>query len=38
MSAFWGYAGADWLALIIIGAAAAGCLACALLFVKRYSA
>jgi hypothetical protein len=38
MSEFWGYAGADWLAIIIIGGATAACLACALLFVRRYSA
>jgi hypothetical protein len=38
MSAFWGYAGADWLAIVIIGGATAACLVSALLFVKRYNA
>lgn len=36
MSAFWGYAGADWIAIVVIGGASAICLACALLFVKKY--
>lgn len=36
MSAFWGYPGADWLAVVIIGGATAACFVCALLFVKRY--
>lgn len=36
MSAFWGYAGADVLAIVVIGGASAICLACAIAFVKGY--
>lgn len=38
MSVFWGYPGADILAVIIIGAASAICLLCARLFVQKYGA
>jgi len=36
MSDFWGYAGADALAFIVIGGASAICLICARVFVNRY--
>jgi hypothetical protein len=36
MSEFWGYAGADWLAIVVIGGASLACLICARLFVKNY--
>lgn len=36
MSTFWGYAGADWLAILVIGGASLLCLVCARLFVKNY--
>lgn len=36
MSSFWGYQGADLLAIVIIGGATAICLACALAFVQGY--
>jgi hypothetical protein len=36
MSAFWGYAGADVLAIVVIGGASALCLFCAVVFVKGY--
>lgn len=36
MSDFWGYAGADVLAFIVIGGASAVCLLCARVFVNTY--
>lgn len=36
MSVFWGYAYADVLALIVIGALSAVCLLCAWIYVKNY--
>jgi len=36
MSSFWGYAGADVLAFIVIGGASAICLFCARWFVNTY--
>jgi len=36
MSDFWGYAGADALAFIVISSASAICLICARVFVNRY--
>ena len=36
MSAFWGYIGADLLAILIIGGASLICLICARRFVSRY--
>ena len=36
MSAFWGYAGADTLAIIVIGGVSLVCLVCARLFVNSY--
>jgi hypothetical protein len=36
MSEFWGYAGADVLAILVIGGASLICLICARLFVKNY--
>lgn len=36
MSEFWGYAGADVLAILVIGGASLICLLCARLFVKNY--
>lgn len=36
MSEFWGYAGADILAIVVIGGASLTCLVCARLFVKNY--
>jgi hypothetical protein len=34
MSEFWGYGGADILAILVIGGASLGCLVCAWLFVS----
>ena len=36
MSPFWGFPGADTLAILIIGGLSAACLVCAKLFVKGY--
>ncbi len=36
MTSFWGYAGADVLAIVVIGGASAMCLVSALMFVKGY--
>lgn len=36
MSEFWAYAGADILAIIVIGGLSLACLICARLFVERY--
>ncbi len=36
MSTFWGYANADLLAILVIGAASFICLICAHVFVKNY--
>lgn len=36
MTPFWGYPGAELLAIVIIGGATAICLACALIFVRGY--
>ena len=36
MSAFWGYGGADLLAIAVIGGFSALCLVCARLFVKTH--
>lgn len=36
MNTFWGYAGADLLAILVIGVASAACLASARLFVRNY--
>lgn len=36
MSEFWGYAGADWLAILVIGGASLVCLICARRFVSHY--
>lgn len=36
MSSFWGYPGADILAVVIIGGATVLCLVCAVIFVTHY--
>ena len=36
MTEFWGYPGADTLAIVVIGAASLICLICARVFVKNY--
>ncbi len=36
MTAVWGYPGADWLAIVLLGAICAACLACARYFVTRF--
>jgi hypothetical protein len=36
MSEFWGYAGADILAIIVIGGLSLACLICARMFVENY--
>ena len=36
MSAFWGYACADMLAIVVIGGASGRCWFCAVVFVKGY--
>ncbi|MEY3884573.1 MAG: hypothetical protein RIS87_348 [Pseudomonadota bacterium] len=36
MSAFWGYAGADTLAILVIGGFSLVCLLCARIFVNSY--
>ena len=36
MSAFWGYPGADWLAVLVIGGFSLACLVCARIFISRY--
>ncbi len=38
MSNFWGYAGADTLAIFVIGGVSFICLICARMFVKNYGA
>ena len=36
MSAFWGYAGADLLAILVISSVSLACLICARIFVTNY--
>ncbi len=36
MSSFWGYAGADTLAILVIGGVSLACLICARIFVNSY--